>query len=250
MEWSSLLPPVSWVSIPCHGGWEHHFPGHAVEVALLRGAVWIPLSEVGPLRRCTKTLSQHLLPADWRRLLRVHLEQLPFPAESALWYLAPATALLSDEFSKGRMLSCLMDAWVSLGHFPGAREPTVLRLACQYVLSLRNIAVWPSQPALCAGSDQWPGLMEHGLRLPPLHCCYLGPHDFYRRVFCGTSASLCTVARGPLAYTRAHLARPSPLHVNSVAGELFGLVPACARLMWVCGSWLVITRPTCMSCLT
>ena len=32
------------------------------------------------------------------------------------------------------MLSCLMDAWVSLGHFPAACEPTVLRLACQYLL--------------------------------------------------------------------------------------------------------------------
>ena len=30
-----------------------------------------------------------------------------------------------------------MDAWVSLGHFPRACEPTVLRLACQYVLALR-----------------------------------------------------------------------------------------------------------------
>ena len=210
--------------------------------ALLRGAVWIPLAK-GRLRRCTKTLSQ-FLPADWRRLLRLHFEHLPFPADSTLWYLAPATALLSEDFSEGRMLSCLMDAWVSLEHFPGAREPTVLRLACEYVLALRSIAVWPSQPALCAGSDLWRGLMEDELRLPPLHCCYLGPHDFYRRVYCGTSASLCTVAGGPLAHTRAYLARPSPLHLNSVAGELFGLVPALRRAHVDLQIWLARDHPS------
>ena len=68
-------------------------------------------------------------------LLRLHFEHPPFPVES-IWYMAPATSLESDDFSEGRMLSCLMDAWVSLGHFFGAREPTVLRLACQYVLAL------------------------------------------------------------------------------------------------------------------
>ena len=47
-----------------------------------------------------------------------------------------------EDFSEGRTLSCLMDAWASLGHFPGAREPTVLRLACQYVLALHSITVW------------------------------------------------------------------------------------------------------------
>ena len=193
MEWSSLLPPVMWVAVTSHGGWGHRSPGQAVEVALLRGGVWIPFSEVGPLRMCTRTLSQQLLPADWRKLLRLHFEHLPFPADSTLWYLAPATSLLSEDFSEGRMLSCLMDAWVSLGHFPGAREPTVLRLACQYVLALHSITVWPSQPTLCVGSALWGGLMEDGLRLPPLRCCYLGSHDFYRR----TSASLCTAVPAP-----------------------------------------------------
>ena len=72
------------------------------------------------------------------------------------------------------MLSCLMDAWVSLGHFPYAREPLVSRLACQYILALHSITVWPSQPTLCVGSSSWSGLMDDGLPLPPLHCCYLG----------------------------------------------------------------------------
>ena len=66
------------------------------------------------------------------------------------------------------MLSCLMDAWVSLGHFP------VLRLACQYLLALRDVTVWPSQPTLCAGAASWSALMDDGLRLPPLHC-FLAP---------------------------------------------------------------------------
>ena len=110
-------------------------------MALLRGAAWIPLAEVGPLRRCTRTLSQQLLPAGWQMLLRLHFEHAPFPVDATLWYMAPATSLESDDFSEGRMLSCLMDGWVSLGHFPGAREPTVLRLACQYVPALHNVTV-------------------------------------------------------------------------------------------------------------
>ena len=136
-----------------------------------------------------------------------------------------------------------MHAWVSLGHYLQALEPTVLRVACQYVLSLRNIAVWPEQPALHAGSDLWQGLMEQGVRLPPLHYCCLGPCDFYRRVYCGTSASLRTVAGGPLEYTRAYLARPSPLTMNGVAGELLGLVPVLRRVHCDLRGWLARDHP-------
>ena len=93
MEWAHLLPPVSWVAVTCEGAWQHCLPAHEVEVALLRGAVWVPRAEVGPLRRCNKLLSQQLLPADWCTLLRLHFEQLPCPAGSALWYWAPATSL-------------------------------------------------------------------------------------------------------------------------------------------------------------
>ena len=50
------------------------------------------------------------------------------------------------------VLFCLMDARVSLGHFLGACELTVLHLACQYVLALQNVTVWLLQPTLCAGS--------------------------------------------------------------------------------------------------
>ena len=89
MEWSYLLPSVSWVAVTCEGGWRHCSPAHEVEMALLRGAVWIPCTEVGPLRRCNKTLSQQLLPADWQTLLRLHFEQLPCLAGSALLYWAP-----------------------------------------------------------------------------------------------------------------------------------------------------------------
>ena len=39
------------------------------------------------------------------------------------------------------------------------------------------------------------------------------------------SASLCTVARDPLSHTCAFLARPSPLQLNTVVGELLGLLP-------------------------
>ena len=56
--------------------------------------------------------------ADWQKLLCLHFEYPSFPA----------TLLLSEDFSEGRMLSYLMDAWVSLGHFRGAYEPTVTRL--------------------------------------------------------------------------------------------------------------------------
>ena len=69
MEWSYLLPPVSWVAVSAPGGWGHSSPAQDVEVALVRGAAWIPLAEVGPLRRSNKTLSQQLLPAGWETLL-------------------------------------------------------------------------------------------------------------------------------------------------------------------------------------
>ena len=68
------------------------------------GAVWIPRAEVGPLRRCNKTLSQQLLPADWHTLLRLHFEQLPCPADSALLYWAPPTSVLSKDYSEGYAL--------------------------------------------------------------------------------------------------------------------------------------------------
>ena len=69
MEWTLLLPPVSWVAVPCRAGWGHLSIGQDVEVALLRVAVWLPLHNVGSLRRCTKTLSQQLLPVDWRGII-------------------------------------------------------------------------------------------------------------------------------------------------------------------------------------
>ena len=103
-------------------------------MALLRVDVWLPLSDVGPLRRCTETLLQQLLPEDWPSLLRHHLEHMPFPADSTLRYLRLSTAQLSDDFSEGRIFSSFTHAWVSLAHYPLAREPVVLRLACQYVI--------------------------------------------------------------------------------------------------------------------
>ena len=84
--------------------------------------------------------------------------------------------------------------------------------------------------------------MDDGLRLPPLHCCYLGPHDFYRRVYCGSSAAIRTVARGALDPTRAYFARPSLLISNSVAGELVGLVPALRRAHVALRTWLARKR--------
>ena len=33
---------------------------------------------------------------------------------------------------------------MSLEHFPGAREPAVLRIACQYILALHSVAGSPS----------------------------------------------------------------------------------------------------------
>ena len=86
--------------------------------------------------------------------------------------------------------------------------------------------------------------MEEGLRLPALHCCYLGPHDFYRRVYFGTSASHCTVARGPRSHTRTYLAQLSPLHLITVAGELFGLVPALRRTHVALRLWLARDHPS------
>ena len=35
-----------------------------------------------------------------------------------------------------------------------------------------------------------------------------------------------TVTRGSLSHTRAFLTQPSPLHLNTVAGELLDLLPA------------------------
>ena len=175
-------------------------------------------------------------------MLRHHLERMPFPSDSTLLHLRLSTAQLSDDYSEGRIFSSFMHAWVWLGHFPLAREPAVL----QYVLSLHIIAVWPAQPALHAGSDLSQRLMEHGCRLPPLRCCYLGPHDFYRRVYfgTGTAVSLRTVAGGPLEHTRAYLARPSPLTMNGVAGELLGLVPALRAAHSDLRIWLARDHPS------
>ena len=83
---------------------------------------------------------------------------MPFPTGSTLRYLRLPTVQLSEDLREGRIFSCFMHAWVTLGHYPQAREPTVLRVACQYVLSLRNIGVWPERPALHAGFDLWQGL--------------------------------------------------------------------------------------------
>ena len=86
--------------------------------------------------------------------------------------------------------------------------------------------------------------MDDGLRLPPLHCCYLGPHDFYRRVYCGSSAVVRTVASGALDHTRAYFSRPSLLHLNSVAGELVGLVPVLRRTHVALRTWLARNHPS------
>ena len=182
-------------------------------------------------------------------LLDLHFAYTPYPGVSILWYLAPATSFFSNNLSEGRMRSCLLDSWVSLGHFPCARKPAVLRIACQYILALHIVAVSPPQPPLCASSPLWGGLMNAGLRLPPLHCCYLGPYDFYRRAFADSSwrlpsASLCTVARGPLSHTRAFLARPSPLQLNIVVGELLGLLPTLRQQHVALRLWLGRDHPS------
>ena len=48
-----------------------------------------------------------------------------------------------------------MPAWVVWDIIPWLVNRQVLRLACQYVLSLRNIAVWPAEPVLHVGFDLW-----------------------------------------------------------------------------------------------
>ena len=124
------------------------------------------------------------------------------------------------------MLSCLMDAWVSLAHFLCAREPLVLRLC---TTSQCGLLVW-ARP--------------HGLRLPPLHCCYLRPYDFYRRVYCAFSAVVRTVAKEALDHTPAYVSRFFLLHLNSVAGELVGLVPALRRTHVALRTWLARNHPS------
>ena len=111
MNWSSLPPPVSWVAVACWGGWEHQSPATHTEKALLRGAAWLPLVEIGPLRRGTRSLKS----VSWQRLLDLHFAHTPYPGVSILWYPAPATSFFSNGLSEGRMLSCLLDSWVSLG---------------------------------------------------------------------------------------------------------------------------------------
>ena len=119
------------------------------------------------------------------------------------------------------MLSCLMDAWMRLGHFPCAREP-MLRLALPaHPCPARHHSVVLTADFVCK--------LLLLVRLPPLHCCYLGPHDFYWRVYCGSSAAVRTVASGAYDRTRAYFSRPPLLHLNSVAGELVGLVPVFRR---------------------
>ena len=59
MEWAVPLP-VSWVAVDCSGGWEHQFPATDTEQALLRDAAWLPLVEIGPLRRDTRSLLRQL----------------------------------------------------------------------------------------------------------------------------------------------------------------------------------------------
>ena len=110
MEWTSVLPPASWVAVTCHVGWGPSFPGVEVEVALLRAVEWLSLCDVGPLRRCTKTLSQQMVPEDWRSLLRHHLEHMPFPTDSTLRYLRLSTVQLSENLREGRIFpaSCML----------------------------------------------------------------------------------------------------------------------------------------------
>ena len=160
MEWSSLPPPVSWVAVDCQSGWKHQSPATNAEKALLRGAAWLPLVEIGPLRRDTRSLSRQLKSVSWQRLLDLHFAHTSYPGVSIFWYLAPATSFFSNDLSEGWILSCLLDCWVSLGHFPCAREPAVLRIACQYILALHSVAVSLSQPPLCPSC-----------RSPPILCC-------------------------------------------------------------------------------
>ena len=93
-------------------------------------------------------LSRQLKSASWRQLLGLRFAHMPYPVDSILWCQAPAISLPCDDLSEGRMLSCLLNSWVSLSHFPRARKPTVLHPACQYILALHNVAVSPSQRPL------------------------------------------------------------------------------------------------------
>ena len=101
MEWSALPPPVSWVAVDCSGGWKHQFPPTDTEQALLCGAAWLPLVEIGPLRRDTRSLSRQLKSVSWQMLLDLHFASTPYLEVSILWYLAPASSFFSNNLSEG-----------------------------------------------------------------------------------------------------------------------------------------------------
>ena len=76
--------------------------------------------------------------------------------------------------------------------------------------------------------------------------------SIYRRLYADSSwrrpsASLCTVSRGPLSHTRAFLARPSPLQLNTVAGELLGLLPTLRHQHVALRLWLERDHPSNLS---
>ena len=87
--------------------------------------------------------------------------------------------------------------------------------------------------------------MEQGFRLPPLHCCYLGP--LISTGGC-TAEPLPRWQVAPSSTLAPNLARPFPLTMNGVAGELLGLVPALRRAhsdLRGCG-WLGIIQLICV----
>ena len=84
IEWSFLLPSVPWVAVTCHGGWTH-FSGCR--------------SGGGRASRSCRRAGK--CSCDYVSSIRSYLLMLPSSN------MAPATSLESDDFSEGRMLSCL-----------------------------------------------------------------------------------------------------------------------------------------------
>ena len=115
------------------------------------------------------------------------------------------------------MLSCLMDAWMSVEHFPYARKPTVLQLVCQHILALHGIT---SQPTLCVGSSCWSSLIDDGLRASTAALLLPGSPRLLPAVYCGSSAAVRTVASEAYNRTRVLLVAS-----QCVASELVNLVP-------------------------
>ena len=128
--------------------------------------------------------------------------------------------------------ACLGKPWA----LPLAREPTVLRVACQYVLSLRNIA---AMLALTCDRASWS--MGFGSR----HCiavtlasmistggCTVEPLPRYAQWQVAPSSTLAPTWRG----------RPR-VTMNGAAGELLGLVPALRRAHSDLRVWLARDHP-------